>query len=177
MNESYLLLLTKVPFGNRVVNLESTVQVVDLFSESQRLLGHVDVLPVVQDHLSHIFQFVVVGKIDDFPDFESDVVFIDQEEYLLLVIHNNQALTTALFNIICHQFTVGLKSHQSASRQLEYFLLGDLVRLGCMELQLLDLVYVSLTFGVENFLVVASDEVSTDHVFWFANDFENVFVD
>ena len=148
----------------------------DLLPERQGLLGDVYMLPIIQGHLSDILKFVVMLETDDFLDLKSDVVFVDQEEDLLLVIHNNQTLSTAFFNVIGHQLRVGLKSHQSASWQLEYFLLGDLIRLRCMELQLLDLVYASLTFSVENFLVVAPDEVSSDHIFWFANYFENVFV-
>ena len=149
----------------------------DLLPERQGFLGHVNMLPIIQGHLSDILEFVMMREIDDFLDFKSDVIFVHQKEDLLLVIHNNQTLNTALFNVIDHQLTVRLKSHQSASWQLKYFQLGDFIRLRCMELQLYNLVNISLTFNEENFLVETPDQVSADHIFWFANDFENVFVD
>lgn len=73
--------------------------------------------------------------------------------------------------------SICLKRYQLRPYNLVDFFLDDLIRLGHMECELLDLFRDTLSCNKEDFFVVASDHVPTHHLFRWADDLEELLVE
>ena len=81
----------------------------------------------------------MVGDIEYFTDLKTHVVFILNQDYLLVVIQNEQALRHSL-KIILYVIVIGLKGYNPASRKLINIFLFYLVRLRRVKLYFANLV-------------------------------------
>ena len=81
----------------------------------------------------------MVGDIEYFTDLKTHVVFILNQDYLLVVIQNEQALRYSL-KIILYVIVIGLKGDNPASRKLINIFLFYLVRLRRVKLYFANLV-------------------------------------
>ena len=80
-------------------------------------------------------------------------------------------------HIVLDALAIGLKNGHFTPRQLVNLMLSDLVGFGRVELNLENLINVPGTFREKNLLIVASDQVPSDHSFRVAYHFEEITIE
>lgn len=119
----------------------------------------------------------MMRKVYNLLSYEANIVFIPQIVDLLLVIHDEERLRNLLFSIILNVFLIIFEGYKPTAGKLKDLFLRNLIRLGAMELDLVNFLCVAWSLGVEDSLVVAADDVSPQHGFRFTNDFEDLLVE
>ena len=133
--------------------------------------------PIVQKQSIHLFGLVVLRKVDSLFLPESDIVFILEEIYLLRIVHDEHALQARfLFHIVLDTLAIRFEHGQLPAGELVDLMLRNLVWLRRMELHLEDFVDISRAFSEEDFLVISSDQMPSDHSLRVADHFEEITI-
>ena len=95
----------------------------------------------------------------------------------MLVVHDEETLLGAILHVVLDALAVKLKCHEFSACQLIDFLLCDLIILGWVQLDLEYLVHTTTILSEEDLLVIASDQMPSDHGLWLANQLEEVAIE
>ena len=94
-----------------------------------------------------------------------------------MVIHDEETLLGAIQHVVLDALAVKLKCHKLTTCQLIDFLLCDLIILGWVQLDLEYLVHTTTILSEEDLLVVATDQMPSDHGLWLADQLEEVAIE
>ena len=82
-------------------------------------------------------------KVYNLLSYEANIVFIPQIVDLLLVIHDEERLRNLLFSIILNVFLIIFEGYKPTAGKLKDLFLRNLIRLGAMELDLVNFLCVA----------------------------------
>ena len=131
-----------------------------------------NVRPVIVAQVVNLFEFLMMGEVNDIGAGEADVVLVLDVEDLLLVVHDEERLSHLFLQVVLYVLSVGLESHEPAPRKLKDLLDDNIVVFVRMELDLFDLLSVARALREENGLIVSAHHVISEHGLRLADDFE-----
>ena len=144
------------------------IGLVDNFTDSNCLMTYVHMLPILLEQLCHRMPSEATLLFDDVLirlslfDALNSQIFVQDEEFLL---------DFAVVSIVVSIFIVLLESHQSV-RQLKDLCFDDSLRYLIVKAKFDDLVSITYSLSVKDFVLITADLVSSDHIGCLDLDFE-----
>lgn len=102
-----------------------------------------------------------------------DIIFVPDQVYPLLVIHDEERLNHPFFHIILDALRIRLKCNEPAACKCENFFTINLVGYKMMEAKLENFLCIARALCIEDLFVVATHDMPSKHGFWLANYLED----
>lgn len=93
-----------------------------------------------------------------------------------MIVHDIKRLCNNIYRVILDALSICFNGYDPASRKLKNFFLANFILFRGMKLYLIDNLRITFGFRIENFLIVASNKVISEHGFRLTDDYEFIRV-